>query len=404
MDPFKRVTLIYAIFAFAAVLADPIFSVYLSTKGYDLAWMTIILSSFSLTMIMVAPLIGGISDTWGRRPLILGGIILEIIVVISYALNTHPFIVFVTRVLEAIAYTSVIFVAISKMEDIVSEQKNKNLGEQVGKNLSIGKLGHVFGPLAGGVIAASLGITAPFYASAIILVFLGTWYYFEKHHVHPKPPFEKLTFNPIPHIKTFLKFKPLQGLSIVEGAHQFSMPVLFVFIPLFLTRDLGLSLTQVGVVIFVREIPMLFQFWGGKISDNWGSRKTILLGSTLSGVALLALSTVRTFDWILVTSLVFGIGTSLLGISGLSLLSGIAQKTKQEGTFLGSQVAVIKIGAFIAFIIAGIIAQLSSIPTLFLFTGAVILLGVILGENFLGVKSFPLPDSKRLISGIFHHR
>jgi DHA1 family tetracycline resistance protein-like MFS transporter len=404
MEPFHRITLVYALFSFCAVFADPIFSVYLTAKGYDPAWMTIILSSFSLTMIFVAPLLGGISDVWGRRPLILGGIILEILVLFSYALFTHPMLIFITRMFEAIAYASVIFVAIAKMEDIVSEQKKKNVGEQVGKSLSIGKLGHVFGPLIGGLVAVSFGITAPFYGAGMILILLGGWYYFEKHHTHPKLPYEKITFNPLPRMREYLKIKPLKGLVIVEGAHQFSMPVLFVFIPLFLTQNLGLSLAQVGIAIFIRELPMLFQFWGGKLSDKWGSRKTLLLGSTLSGVSLLAFSIVTTFDWVLVVSLMFGIGTSLLGISGLSLLSGIAEKNKQEGTFLGTQVSVIKIGAFIAFLLAGIIVQISSIPTLFLFTGAVILLGVILGENFLGVRSFPLPNPKRLIDGIFHHR
>ncbi len=404
MEPFRRITLVYAIFAFAAVLADPIFSVYLTQKGYDPAWMTIILSSFSLTMIVVAPLLGGISDTWGRRPLILGGIILEAVAMLSYALNTDPMMVFLARIIEAIAYASVIFVAIAKMEDIVSEQKKKNVGERVGKSLSIGKIGYAIGPLTGGAIAAAFGITAPFYASGIILVFLGTWYFFEKHHVHAKPPLEKLTFNPIPHIQELLKYKPLKGLSMVEGAHQFSMPVLFVFIPLFLTRDLGLTLTQVGLVIFVRELPMLFQFWTGKISDHWGSRKILLLGATLSGIALIAMSQVETLEWVVLLSFLFGLGTSLLGISGLSLLSGIAEKTKKEGTFLGSQVATVKIGAFISFLLAGLIVQLTSIPVLFLFTGSIILLGVIIGENFLGFKSFPLPDPKRLIAGIFHHR
>lgn len=404
MEPFKRITLVYALYAFAAVFMDPVFSVYLSQKGYDPAWMTIILSSFSLTMIFVAPMIGGISDAWGRRPLILLGIILEILVLLSYALVTHPMIVFLTRIMEAIAYACVIFVAIAKMEDIVAMQKKTNDGEQVGKSLSVGKLGHAFGPLIGGIVAATFGITAPFYASMIVLVLLGAWYYFEKHNVHPKPPFEKITLNPLPAIRDYLKIGPLKGLAVVEGAHQFSMPVLFVFIPLFLTRDLGFSVAQVGLVIFVRELPMLFQFWGGKLSDKWGSQKTILLGSTLSGLSLLMLSQVRTLDWVLVSSVVFGIGTSLLGISGLSLLSGIAQKEKKEGTYLGSQVAVIKIGAFTAFLLGGTVVQLTSIPTLFLLTGVIILLGVILGEGFLGVKSFPLPDPKRLIVGIFHHR
>ncbi len=404
MKPFKRITLVYAAYAFCAVLADPIFSVYLTTKGYDPAWLTVILSSFSLTMIMVAPLIGGMSDTWGRRPLILGGILLEMVAMLSYALFTDPLIVFFTRVIEAIAYTSVIFVAITKMEDLVAERKQKNVGEKVGTSLSIGKIGHVLGPLIGGIIASQYGITAPFFVSIAVLVVIGLWYFFQKHRIHPRPPFRKLTFNPFPALKEYWRIKPFRGLGIVEAAHQFSMPVLFVFIPLFLTRDLGLSIVQVGIVIFVRELPMILQFWGGKLSDRWGSRKVLLAGSTLAGISLLALSIVRTFDWVLLVSFVFGFGTSLLGISGLSLLSGIAEKMKREGTFLGSHVSFVKIGALISYLLAGIIVELSTIPTLFLITGAIILLGVIIGENFLGFHSFPLPSPKRLVNGLFHHR
>ncbi len=404
MDPFKRVTLIYAVFAFCAVLADPIFSVYLTGKGYDPVWLTVILSSFSLTMIVTAPLIGGISDNWGRRPLIMAGILLEMLALLSYATFTNPLIIFFTRSIEAIAYSCVIFVAIAKLEDIVAEQKSKNLGEKIGQSLSIGKIGHVVGPLVGGVIAVRYGLTAPFFASVFILFGFGIWYLLQKHHGYAKPPLQKLTFNPIPTLKEYWKIKPLRGLSVLEASHQFSMPVLFVFIPLFLTRDLGLDVAQVGLAIFVRELPMLFQFIGGKLTDEWGSRKVILLGGALSGVSMLALSLVNTFDWVLVISFAFGIGTSLLGISGLSLLSGIAEKVKREGALLGSQVSLVKIGAFVAYLLAGIIVSLSDIPTLFMVTGTIILLGVIVGESFLGTHTFTLPDPKRLIFGIFHHR
>ncbi|MFH0970859.1 MAG: MFS transporter [Candidatus Diapherotrites archaeon] len=404
MEPFKRITFIFAAYAFCVVLADPIFGIYLTGKGYDPAWLSIILSSFSLTMIAAAPLIGGISDNWGRRPLVLFGIGAEIIALLTYAMFTHPLIIFLARVLEACAYASVIFVAIAKMEDIVAERKETKLGEKIGKSLSIGKIGFVLGPVVGAFIATKWGLTAPFYVGAGLLVMLGIWYLFEKHHIHPKPPLEKLEFNLIPRFREYLKNPPLRGLAFVEVAHQTSMPVLFVFFPLFLVQDLGLSIELVGIAILVREIPMLLQFWTGKITDSWGSRKSILIGSSLAGIAMIGLSQAHTFDAVLVASFLFGAGTSLLGISSLSLISGIAEKTKQEGTFLGTQVGISKGGAFVSYILIGVLVEITSIPTALLTIGAIILLGVIIGENDLGYKTFPLPSPKRLVSGLFHHR
>ncbi len=404
MDPYTRVTVVYAIFSMAVVFVDPVFSLYLSQKGYEPIWLTLILSSFSLAMIYFAPLVGGISDNWGRRPLILGGILLEIIAYILYALFTNPFVLFFTRIIESLGYIAVALVAIAKLEDIVSEKKSKKKNTQIGTSLSIAKIGHVVGPLIGGIVANHYGLVSPFYLGALVLGLCGIWYYFQKHTVHPKPPLEKLAFNPIPTLKKFLQIKPFRGLSILVIAHQFTIPVFFVFLPLFIVNELGLGIEAVGLALFVKEIPQVLQFLAGRLTDAWGSRKVMIVGTAFCGVAMLALSFTTRFDLILLFLFLYGCGTSMLGISSISLLSGIAEKMKREGTFLGSQIAISKVGAFAGFIASGIIVQLSGIPMLFMVSGTLLLLGLVLAEEYLVSHTFPIPKPRRLVAALFHHR
>ncbi|MDP2666244.1 MAG: MFS transporter [Candidatus Diapherotrites archaeon] len=404
MEPYTRITLVFAVFSMAVVLVDPIFALYLTQEGYGTIEITVLLSAFALAGMVAAPLLGGMSDHWGRRPIILAGILFAMIAYSLYAFINNPIVIFLARILEGIAYVAVILAAIAKMEDIVVNEKTKKASTRVGMSLSIGKIGHVVGPLLGGIIATYYGIISPFLAAVIVLGIIGIWYFFQKHNTHPIPKLRELTFNPIPLVQEFWKNKPLRGLSALVITHQFSISVLFVFLPLFMVKDLGYSIELVGIALFVKEVPQLIQFLAGKLTDSWGSKHVVILGTTLCGVSMVALSFFHTFDWILVALFVYGMGGSLMGISTIALLSGFAEQTKQEGSFLGSHVAISRIGAFLGFIISGIVVQLTSIPTLFAVAGTLILVGIVIGEEYLASHTFYLPKPKHLLSALFHHR
>lgn len=404
MDPYKRTTIVYALFSMAVVFTDPVFALYLNAQGFEPIWLALILSSFSLASIYVTPLIGGISDNWGRRPLILGGIMLHMLAFVSYLLFHHPLIIFFTRIMEALGYFAVALVAVAKLEDILSERKEKKKNAQIGMSLSISKIGHVLGPLIGGLMATYYGITSPFYAAVLVLGGLGVAFFFAKHRVHPKPPLEKLTFNPVPPIRDFLKIKSFRGLSVLVMVHQFSLPALFVFLPIHVVQNMGMGIEYVGLALFVKELPQVLQFLAGRLTDQWGSKRVLVVGNSLCGIALLGLSVLETFDYFLVALFIYGVGTSMLGIGSLSLLSGIAEKRRREATYLGAQVSVSKIGAFAGFLSAGLIVQISSIPTLFTMCGALILLGIGVAEEWLSSHTFPNLSPRRLAGMIFNHR
>jgi MFS family permease len=405
MEPFKRITLVHAMFAFAVVLVDPIFSLYLSGKGYDPATLSFLFSAFSLASIFTAPLIGGISDNWGRRPVILGGILFTMIAYTMYFWFDHAWLIFIARILEGIGYNAVVLVCVAKLEDLATKNPfGTKTHARIGTSLSIGKLGHVFGPLIGAVIAAQMGFFSPFLFAILVMGSLALWYYFQRHNVHPLPPLQKLVWNPIPLWKEYLQSKPFRGLTALVMSHQFSVAVMFAFLPLYLVQRLHFPIEHVGLILFVREIPQLLQHIAGRMTDDWGSKKVSILGTSLAGIAMIGLAFSTTFETILLSVFVYGIGTSMLGIGSIAMLSGYAEKQKKEGAVLGTHVSIAKVGALIAFLVAGIMVEAAGMRFLFAMSGTLLLLGVIVAEEMMGLKTFPTPKPRQLVNILFHHR
>jgi len=405
MEPFKRITLVHAMFAFAVVLVDPIFSLYLSGKGYDPITLSFLFSAFSIASIFTAPLIGGISDNWGRRPVILGGILFTMVAYTMYFWFDHAWLIFIARILEGIGYNAVVLVCVAKLEDLaIKSPFGTKTHQRIGTSLSIGKLGHVFGPLIGAVIAAQLGFFSPFLVAVLVMGSLALWYYFQRHNLHPLPPLQKLIWNPIPLWKEYLQSKPFQGLTTLVITHQFSVAVMFAFLPLYLVQRLNFPIEIVGLIIFVREIPQLLQHVAGKMTDEWGSKKVSILGTSLAGIAMIGLAFSTTFETILLAVFTYGVGTSMLGIGSIAMLSGYAEKQKKEGAVLGTHVSISKVGALAAFLVAGIIVETAGTRLLFAVSGTLLLLGVIVAEEMLGLKTFPTPKPRELVQLLFHHR
>lgn len=399
---YKRITMVYALFALASTIPSAVFAVYLEGKGIDPWLLSIIFSAFSFASVVIAPLIGGISDSVGRKPVILAGIILEMVATLMYLLGTDPITIFVARIFDAVGYFGVVLVAVAKLEDLLENADHKN--EQVGKSLSIGQLGHVLGPLIGGFLADLYFIEVPFLTTIIMLALLWIIYWKIPRTAPAHPPLQKPTINPLPALHQFISQKMFRGLAALGMAHQAVVPAFLIFLPLYITQQLHLSFIYVGLALFIQSFPMLFQFYGGKLSDKLGSRKVMFIGSGFTCLALFGIAFSPNFETMLFMLLAHGIGTGLWNVSALSYLSQYGEKTKHEATFLGSFISLSKIGAFIAFLVSGIIIQLYGFSALFQSIGLGLAFAIAFALGTEEVKRKFVETPLHIIRMIFHWR
>jgi DHA1 family multidrug resistance protein-like MFS transporter len=138
---------------------------------FHLGWM---LSIYSLTSFVMSPVWGAWSDRFGRRPVILIGILGFSLSFFIFAINVGDmFMMYVSRVIGGFFSGAVTSCCVAYVADVTTnEQRTKAMG-LVG--MSIG-LGFIFGPAFGGLLSI-FGYEVPFFAAAglALLTFLFAW-------------------------------------------------------------------------------------------------------------------------------------------------------------------------------------------------------------------------------------
>lgn len=213
-------------------------------------------ATYGVMQFLFAPIIGGLSDQYGRRPLLLAALLgfgLDYLIIV-FAPNIEWF--FLARVIAGICGSSVT-VANAYIADISKDtDRAKNFG-MIGAAFG---LGFVVGPSMGGLLG-ELGTKVPFIAAAC-LSFLNLLYgYFvipESLKPEDRRKFSWKRANPFGTLKQVFNYKLIVGLVISLFFIYIAANATHANWPYFTTekfgwgaKEIGLSLTFVGVMISI---------------------------------------------------------------------------------------------------------------------------------------------------------
>ncbi|UCG95572.1 MAG: MFS transporter [archaeon] len=371
---YMRYTEVSAIFLFATFLFNPILSPYMKGLGFTELQMSVLFSFLPLSMIIFSPLMGKLSDLTSRRHVIVIGIALEIVAVVLYVFGRSFVFMGVARVLDAIGYSTVVLISLAKVEDTIDKRR----GEYTGWAETLNFTGRMAAPVIGAVIADLYFIEAPFFISLVIL-FLMLGFLFRKEKF---PKLVKKPLNPLEEIREFISHRKLRGMSILGIVMHASQPGMTLFLPLFIVYNMGLELSYVGYAFFILEIMHIFQFWFGKKADRHGAWKLVLGGCLTAALGMGLLYISSSFLTLAIFLFIQGIGRSMWNVSAWSLMSDVGEKKRAEGEIAASYASIAKIGAFISFILSGLLVTALGIQALFLFNAVIIVIGVVLAYNF----------------------
>ncbi|MEM7303120.1 MAG: MFS transporter [Pseudomonadota bacterium] len=216
-------------------------------------WGGIMMSSYAAAMFLVGPIIGSLSDAYGRRPILIFALTALTIDYIIMALAETYWVLLVGRILAGIAGSTYI-TATAYIADIAKpEERGASFG-MVGAAFGIG---FVLGPAIGGV-ASGWHITAPFWIAAglsALNVAFGLFILPESLKAENRRPFGKRDLNPF---ATIARAFRIPGLAI-------PLICLFVF--------------EFANMVY----PTLWSFWGREVF-GWDG---FTIGLTLSAYGIL---------------------------------------------------------------------------------------------------------------------
>ncbi|MBP9722643.1 MAG: MFS transporter [Gammaproteobacteria bacterium] len=337
-------------------------------------WLGVVLAAYPLGQFLGSPILGGCSDKYGRR------IILMISLTISalghcfsaIAINYQS----LSLLLTSRFLTGLMEGNIAIVQAMVGDLKFINKEESFGKISAIGSVGYVMGPLLGGIfsdskILSDFSYALPFYLAtiislvALILTILKLYPARTKNYDSHNSHISILErFNIFKRLYLLCTNKQLKYLLLASVIYTFGVDTFYEFGPAFLTIFWSTSPVEIaiyntvlciGLVVGSRWLPNKLEFF---ISE----RKIILLAIISTGIAFLLITIILNKILVLMLFGIAGIGIAVTTTKITIQISNVAHETVQ-GEALGSQLGLRMLGNAIACSSGGfIIAQSATLP------------------------------------------
>ena len=290
--------------------------------------------AYAFIQFVFSPLVGNLSDKYGRRPVILLSLFGFSVDYIFLALSPTIWWLFVGRIIAGITGASVTTASAYIADISTDEDRAKNFG-LIGAAFGIG---FIIGPVLGGVLG-HYGSRVPFYTAAALCLINFVYGYFILPESLPKENRRALDWkraNPIGSFKFLKKHPEISGLTtalilIYIGGHAVQSNWSFYTMYRFGwdERMIGISLGVVGLMVGL--VQGLLIRW---INPKLGDQKSVLYGLLLYAIGML-LYAFASEGWMM---LVFTVPYCLGGICGPALQSIITKNipSNEQGELQGA--------------------------------------------------------------------
>ncbi|MCE7795138.1 TCR/Tet family MFS transporter [Sphingobium sufflavum] len=324
------------------------------------AWNGVFVALWAVMQFVCAPVIGALSDRFGRRPVLLisiAGLGLDYVLM---ALAPNLWWLAAGRLIGGITASSFTTV-FAYMADITApEQRARGYG-LIGAAFSGG---FIVGPVIGGALG-EISARAPFWVAAGLsgAAFLyGLLLLPESLAPASRMAFAWKRANPLGSLALLRSRGSLFGLSIVNFLMQFAKQAFMVVFVLYVGDRYGWTPWETGLLLGLTGIlDMVVQaFLIGPVVRRWGDRRALVAGLSSGGIALIGNGVAPTGEMFIASCL-------LSALWGLAMPSLQALMTRQvsdseQGQLQGANTSVASIAGVISPLTFGAVYALSAGP------------------------------------------
>lgn len=345
----------------------------------------VFIALWALMQFVASPVIGSLSDRFGRRPVILlstAGLAADYVLM---ALAPNLWWLAVGRLVAGVTTAS--FTAVYAYMADITEPKDRARGYGlIGAAFSAG---FVAGPLLGGVLG-EWSPRAPFWAAAALSTVAFAYGCF----ILPEslPPERRMAFswrraNPLGALRLLRTHAELQGLAVVNFLLYFAHHVFSAVFVLYAGHRFGWSAWQVGVLLaLVGVLDMLVQgLLVGPVTKRLGDRRTMVFGLFMGAVGIACMGLAPT-GWSFALAM---LPNALWGLAMPTLQSLMTQHVSEseQGQLQGANNSVGSVAGVVSPLFFGAVYSASVGPDAllphpgspFLISAVVLLAGAVLG-------------------------
>lgn len=308
----------------------PLFITRLNATSLDLGF---IVASFALMQFLFSPIVGKMSDRYGRKPILLSSIAVTALACFILGSATTLFQLYMGTILQGIGSAGVLPAALAYVADVTT---GHNRSKFVSRITGTFALGFMIGPAIGGFLGET-AISLPYYAAGVIglLNALMIWLFLhETHHIRDtKLAIKEGLINIKPLFKVLrgelgVMFMVLFAWSFYIGNFNIATPFFTLERYNFGPHDIGIFFSSVGLISGITQWFIL-----PTIERKLGDLKVVFIGMILLGIGQFLVpfagSLVMFYSFFIITVL----GSSMVRPSVSAYLS---KKTKEgQGATMG---------------------------------------------------------------------
>ncbi|UOF91196.1 MFS transporter [Fodinisporobacter ferrooxydans] len=289
-------------------------------------WVNLTISIFTAFLALMQIIYGPLTDTKGRRSVMLFGIVFYVLATIGCYFSNSIYVLLFFRALQAIGIATGSVVAVTVISDLF---EGENRGKAMGTFQMMVSLGPVVGPVVGGFLGGMFGFHSVFLALVIVglIVFLLNLTFLKE--TKPEKGFAN-SFKPRDFI-TILKDRIGSSIILLGFIQYYAFYNFLVFMPGILSERYGLTAEQKGLVFLPLSLCIVIgSFLGGRAQGRFEGRKFVVLTSYLNVLAILLFTVVSHISLLLLigSSVLFGLFLGLSLPVQTTLLTQAFQKNR----------------------------------------------------------------------------
>ena len=324
-------------------------------------WYGVVAFSFGLSNFLASPMLGALSDHFGRRPMLLLGFLGLGLSFFVTALSTTIWGLIAVRIVSG-AMQANAAIANAYVADITPpEQRAKRFG-LIGAMMGVG---FIVGPVMGGLLGA-IKLQLPFLVAgglAIVNLLYGYFVLPESLSPEQRKPFRWRAANPANSLRALVQLKGIGSLVGVVGFSTLAQFILYTTWVLYTTfkfgwgpSENGWSMAIVGIVSVVSQAFLL-----GRLLKRYTPQTLTVIG-LLSSVIANILWGAATAGWMMFAVVIANILSNTVSASVQSLISSAAD-SRSQGQTLGAVSSLSSLMAVVAPVLgAPLLGMVSHLP------------------------------------------
>jgi len=367
----RKVFPILALSIFSSMLGvgiiSPLLPLYAENLGATGIWLGVIFASFSITRALFMPLIGKLSDRWGRKPFVSLGLLVYSIISLGYIWAGSVCQLTLVRLIQGAAAGMIIPISLAYIGDISPRGEE---GRWMGYFNAAFFTGFGLGPLMGGALSDHFGMHTAFSVMGGLnfLAFLVTSLLL--------PESRRSGGQNSSSFRGVLESSLFKGLFSFRLSYALGRGIFATFLPIFASIYVGLSPTAIGILLAANILLMsMLQICSGRMADRLNQKAMVILGGSISLAYLALIPLAQDFWELLGLCILGGLGGAISLPAASALVVGEGRKLGM-GVSMGAFNMAFSIGMAAGPIISGGIADLTSIGSVFYFAAAMGLLGI----------------------------